>query len=526
MFVPVITNKKNLLMLVYLLALLKFILPYLIQNTIYEPHRDEFLYLAEGKHLAWGYLEVPPMMSVLGFLSNLLGASFFWIKFWPSLFGALTYILVARLIISFGGSWFALFLGFMPFVFGYFVHVHFMFQPNFLEMFFWTLMAYGLVRYIQTTKPTGLYIAGMGFGLGMMSKYSVLFFAAGLLIGLLLTNERKILRTRHFYFAMLIGIIIFSPNIIWQWEYGFPFIAQMKELQHQQLEKVSQVGFLTDQLVFNLPCIFIWVSGLYWVSLTPAGKPYRFIGWAVVIAMAIIVIGHGKGYYGMPAFPVLFGFGAVYLERLTVDRFSYLRYVLIIFTIITGCYLNTVTLPFLPPKQLADYYKRNPLFRELGFLRWEDQKDHPLPQDFADMLSWKEMTAKVAKIYDSFDAAQKSQTVVNCGGNYGEAAAIDYYGPLNHLSPTVGRAATYIFWTPLDFTKNNNFVMITDYRAELHEDYIKEFQNAELVDSISNPYAREYGTYIILLQNPSEKFRKSWREYYEELRAKTSVFHK
>ena len=68
--------------------------------------------------------------------------------------------------------------------------------------------------------------------------------------------------------------------------------------------------------------------------------------------------------------------------------------------------------------------------------------------------------------------------------------------------------------------------MVTDYRAEIHEDYIKEFQNTKLVDSISNPYAREYGTYIILLQNPSEKFRKSWREYYEELRAKTSVFHK
>jgi len=221
----------NPMTLVYLLALLKFILPYLVQSSAYEPHRDEFLYLAEGRHMAWGYFEVPPMLSVFGFLTNLLGGSLFWIKFWPSLFGALTFVLVARIIRLLGGGWFALVLGFMPFVFGYFVHVHFMLQPNFLEMFFWTLMAYGLIVYVHNGKIGGLYIAGLALGLGMLSKYSVSFFAFGLLTGLLFTKERKIFLNKHFYFAMLIGPVIFLPNLVWEWVHGFPFFEQMKELK-------------------------------------------------------------------------------------------------------------------------------------------------------------------------------------------------------------------------------------------------------------------------------------------------------
>jgi hypothetical protein len=77
--------------LIYVLAAVKFVLPFVLQNTLYEPHRDEFLYLAEARHLAWGYLELPPLLSVLSFVTNAFGASLFWIKFWPSLGGALTY---------------------------------------------------------------------------------------------------------------------------------------------------------------------------------------------------------------------------------------------------------------------------------------------------------------------------------------------------------------------------------------------------------------------------------------------------
>ena len=159
--------------LIYVLALLKFVLPFLLQHSAYGLHRDEFLYLAEGRHLAWGYLELPPVLSLLSWVTDVMGGSLFWVKFWPALGGALTYVLVGRIILLIGGGRWALVIGFLPFVFGYFMHVHFILQPNFLEMFFCTLMVYGVIRYLRTKENRGLYITGIGFGLGMMSKYSV-----------------------------------------------------------------------------------------------------------------------------------------------------------------------------------------------------------------------------------------------------------------------------------------------------------------------------------------------------------------
>ncbi len=427
-----------------------------------------------------------------------MGGGIFWIKFWPSLFGALTYLVVARLILLLDGRGFALVLGFLPFVFGYFLHVHYMFQPNFLEVFFWTAMAYGLMLVIRTGKTAGFYVAGVCWGLGMMSKYSVIFFAISLLIGLLLTKERKVLRNRHFYYALLIGLGIFLPNLVWQGIHGFPVVYHMKELQRQQLENVSQLGFLLDQLSFNLPGIVVWISGLYWIARSPAGRPYRFIGWAVLIVMAFLLTGHGKSYYGMGAYPILFGFGAVALEQWTdgrAGRLRWLRFALVAFSVVTGCYLDTVTLPILPPQQLAAYYTRNPIFRQLGFLRWEDRKDHPLPQDFADMLSWREMTEKVSKVYQTLDSAQRSRFVLD-GDNYGETGAMDYYGAPYHLPPAMGHSANYLLWTPSDFYKNNIFILTTDARDEIHGDFFREFRSAAVVDNITNPYARESGSYI------------------------------
>ena len=86
----------------FLFACIKFVLPFILQDQYYQPQRDEFLYLAEAHHLAWGFMEIPPLLSVFAWISNLFGESVFWLKFWPSLFGALTYILVGKIILSFG----------------------------------------------------------------------------------------------------------------------------------------------------------------------------------------------------------------------------------------------------------------------------------------------------------------------------------------------------------------------------------------------------------------------------------------
>ena len=263
--------------LIYLLAIIKFVLPYLLQNSYYEPHRDEFLYLAQGHHLAWGFVEVPPMLSIFAWLTHLFGDGMFWIKFWPNMFGVLTFMVSAKIIQKLGGGLFAIFLVFLPFVFGVYLRLFFLFQPNTPEVFFWTMIAYSVLRYIQTEKNKYLYFLGVSIGLGMLSKYSVAIFTVSILLGLLFTRQRKIFANKHLYYAGLIALLIFLPTILWEYNHHFPIVVHMKELTRTQLQYVSPKSFLIDQLLMNLPCVFIWLAGLYFTAFSHKGKKIQSI---------------------------------------------------------------------------------------------------------------------------------------------------------------------------------------------------------------------------------------------------------
>lgn len=514
-------NKTRLLL--YGLALLKLALPYLIQNGAWEPHRDEFLYLAEGRHMAWGYMEVPPLLSAFAWLTDLFNGSIFIIKFWPSLFGALTFLLAGRVVLSLGGRWLGLVLCFLPFVFGAWLRMQFLFQPNFLDIFFWTATVYGLVRYQQRENNRDLYVAGIAFGLGMLSKYTVVFYAAGLAGGLLLTWDKKVIANKHFYMALGCGLLIFLPNFLWQAYRGFPVVFHMKELQRNQLQYISPGNFIISQFLLQLPCIVTWVTGL--VATVRTGK-YRFVAWATVITIALLALGHAKDYYAQGAFPILMAFGAARIDQWAGEKRPRLAIVALItaWTLLAGYRFLTISLPFLPPTQLAEYYAHHATVKKTGALRWEDQQDHPLPQDFADMLGWKEMARKVAKAYASLDSAEKKQTFLFCD-NYGEAGAVNYYGRKYGLPPAYSDNASFLYWMPgsgFDSSKNI-LLLVTDDEDEMQHAFIHEFQSAVCTDSIIEPLAREHGSLIILFKGPSKRFRAAFREKIEKDRLKTTA---
>ncbi|MGN6532411.1 MAG: glycosyltransferase family 39 protein [Ginsengibacter sp.] len=492
----------------YLLALLKFILPYLLQNSYYQPQRDEFLYLAEAHHLAWGYMEVPPLLSVFAWFTNLFGTTMFWLKFWPSLFGALTYIIVGRIILSFGGKVFALFLGLLPFIFGAYLRVHFLFQPNFLEIFFWTMIAFSILGFIQTQKNFYLYLFGISAGLGMISKYSVSFFIISILLALLFTRNRKIFLNKHLYFASLIGFLIFLPNLLWQYNHHFPVIVHMQELHQFQLQYISPVGFLIDQLLMNLPCVFIWIAGLYFVVFKEDGK-YRVFAWAYLFVILLLLYFQGKNYYSLGIYPVLFAFGAIRLERFAVKHSAVWKVVFILIPFALGIPLVPLYLPVYAPEKLAAYYKAKHM-EKTGFLKWEDLQDHPLPQDFGDMLGWKEMAEKTAKAYSSLSDEEKKQTFI-FADNYGEAGAVNYYGKKYDLPIVHSDNASFLYWIP-DSVHIDNLLLITDDKQEMQHDFLKDFSSVILSDSITHPYAREHGSLIIVMKGANEKFNQMFSE--------------
>lgn len=506
--------------LLYVMAFAKLVLPFLLQNSFYEPHRDEFLYLAEGRHMAWGFMEVPPLLSVFAWLIHICGGGMFWIKFWPSLFGAFNFIIVGKIILSLGGKSFALLLGFLPFVLDVYLRTNFLFQPNFLEIFFWTLIAWSMISFIQTQQNKWLYIFGISLGMGMMSKYSVSLFAISILLGILLTPHRKIFTNKHFYAACVLAFLIFLPNLLWQYNHHFPVVFHMKELQKTQLQYISPAGFLIDQLMMNLPCVFTWITGLCWISFSRNTKQYRFLGWAYVLVIGLLLISHGKNYYSLGVYPTLFAFGAYRLEQLTAVHFKFIRYVCIAFAVCIAYLFIPIALPLFEPAKLAAFYEKNQV-EKTGALKWEDLKNHPLPQDFADMLGWEEMTKKMAAAYNTLDSNEKKRSILFCD-NYGQAGAVNYYGNKYKLPQANSDNASFLYWMPAnpDF---DNIVLLTDDGHEMEHAFIKNFKSAVLSDSVTSIYARERGSLIIILKGADETFKKFFLEKIEKDKAKVNL---
>ena len=509
-------SPRQLRIILYLLALLKIAIPYFLQNSFYEPHRDEFLYLAEGHHLAWGFMEVPPMLSVFAWLTHFLGDGMFWIKLWPSLFGAATLVIAGELVLSLGGRAFALLLLFLPFIFGAYLRLFFLFQPNTPEVFFWTMIAYSTIRFVQTPKNKFLYLLGISIGLGMLSKYSVSIFVAGVFAGLLLTKHRTIFLNKHFWLAMVVGFLIFLPNLIWQYNEKFPVIYHMNELQRTQLQYVNPLHFLVDQLLMNFPCVFIWIAGLWRASFLSKGKNYRFVGWSYVFVIVLLLIGHGKNYYALGVYPALFAFGSVHLEEFTSTKRKARRLIYVIVPMLLGIYFIPLLLPVFRPDKLAHFYSKTNMAKT-GLLRWEDLKDHPLPQDFSDMLGWEEMAQKVAKAYNQLSPDEKKNVFIFCN-NYGMAGAVNYYAPKYHLPAAYSDNASFLYWLPLNKYISNMILVTSDPNEQQHY-WAKGFQQIVKLDSVTSVYARERGDYIYLFKGGDENFNQFFKEKIEKDRA-------
>ncbi len=487
--------------LLYILAFIKLVIPFFLQHSSYQPHRDEYLYLAEGSHMAWGYMEVPPMLSVFAWLTNAFGGSMFWIKIWPAIFGALTFLLVGKIILSLGGKTFALILGWLPFMLDGYMRLFFLFQPNFLEVFAWTMIGYSVIRYIQTEKNKWLYVLGITIGLGVMSKYSVAFYAASVLAGLLFTGYRRIYTNKHLYYAGGIALLIALPNIFWQYNHNIPLITHMKELQDTQLQYIDHTDFIISQFLMNFPCMFTWLAGLFFVSFTIEGRNYRAFGWGYLFVIILLIVLHGKDYYALGAYPVLFAFGGCWLEELTERRFKIVRYALLVFGLGFGLFAMPLIMPLAKPEQLVKYYQATGLDKT-GSFKWEDLQMHPLPQDFADMLGWKELAAKATEVYKKLPPQEQKKTMIYCRG-YFTAGALNYYGPAMGLPEVYSDNASFLFWMP-DKYNIDNLLLVGHDIPDKDDVVFQQFEKMTVKDSLVMPLFRETGMRFILFENGND----------------------
>jgi 4-amino-4-deoxy-L-arabinose transferase-like glycosyltransferase len=482
-------------------------------------HRDEFLYLALGRHLSSGYWSNPPLIAMISYLSQLIpGDPLFTTRLFPAIAGAVLVVITGLIARELGGKLYAQVLACLALSFSLLIlRGYSMLQPVPFDILIWTLILYWFLRYVNTARPLFLLLIGMAFGLGLLNKYMVIFLAAGMLIAILFTPYRRLWSNRHTWYAILIALLLFLPNLTWQISHDFPVFRHMLELRDSQLVNVRRLNILTDQLLLFTFGSIIWVSGLVWLLIAGRSKNFRVFGLIYLVILAVFLLLRGKSYYTAGLYPFMFAAGGVSIERFLKSKVWQIAFAVLVVL------LSSLTAPggiaIMPASKLAAFYaKMPPKMGVEALLRWEDGRMHPLPQDFADMLGWDELGTIVIKACDSI---QDKNRIMIYAENYGQAGAIDHCTRCHGLPEAVSFSDSYLLWVPDTIQKSKNiFVYVNN---ELGGDVDSLFSCIDSVGSITNPYAREVGTTVYLCRSPRSDFRTFWSQRVKEVKAEIGL---
>jgi hypothetical protein len=496
------------------LVLIKLTIHFLT-GTIYELHRDEMLYFAQGLHLSFGYISTPPFIGFLAFVvQEIFGYSEFGIKLFPALAGAASIVIIALFIKEFGGKNLALIIACIGYlVSGAFLRSNSLFQPVSFDQFFWFLSSYLVFKMINRGNPRIWMWIGLVFGLGFLNKYSIVFFVFAIITALLISEHRKLLRSKYFLFGILIGLIIITPNLIWQHYHNWPVVHHMVLLQQTQLINVSVFGFLADQIMMCVPAIFIWLPGLFIILFLRREKKHRFISYTFILVLSVILLARGKSYYTLGAYPMLMVAGGYVLEKYLNKRLVYINYFILLIALSLSLMALPLELPYASFEKVKKYCDPQTGIPQ----RWEDGKLYPVPQDYADMTGWKELAGIVAKAYNQLDDSEKKRCIIYAE-NYGQAGAIQFYGHRNGLPDPISFSDSYLLWAP-DSISNGPFIYINDEVGDMDE----LFNSYPEIGRVNNEYFRENGIMVLLCTNPKEQ----WKEFYaRKVKSLKSFYHR
>ena len=400
---------------------------HLATNGLYGFHRDELYYLDSARHLAWGFVDYPPLAPAIARLSELVfGTSVWGLRLWPSLAGALMVVLAAQIARELGGGRWARVLAAAgaaasPVLLG----ANWLFETVSFDQVTWLTCLWVTARLIRTGDRRLWLALGAAAGIGLETKYTIVALIAGLAVGVAVSPLRRHLRSRWPWLGLGLASLIFLPNILWQVANGWPSIAYTFNHHAAQSGDFAPLTFLADQLALIGPlAIAVWFAGWSW--LLSSGR--RALGVAALIVVFIYLFA-GKGYYIGPLHPLLVTAGACAVEAWTLQRARWLRPLATVALVLQAVVLLPIAIPVLPEAVMA----RSTL--------------PSIRTDFADTVGWQDLVAQVDAIYKRLPAGERSSTVL-LTNNYGEAGAINTYGSPQGLPMAVSGELTYYYWKP------------------------------------------------------------------------------
>ncbi len=479
-------------------------LAHMLTATRYGYFRDELYYLACARHLALGYVDQPPMIALVTWLTvHTLGTSLYALRFLPALAGAATIWLTAMIARDLDGGRFAQSLAALSIALaGAFVINAHLLTMNVFEPLFWMGCAWVVIRIIKTGNQKLWLGFGLLAGLGLENKYSMALFGFAIVIGLLATAERKAFRSGWIWIGGAIALAIFLPNLIWNIQHHWPFIELLHNIRASGRDIVrGPLAFLGHQIFMMSPLNFpLWLAGLLFLFFGRDGKRFRALGWAFLVVLAATMILRGKDYYSAPAYPMLLAAGAVVIERAATAR-RWLKPAAVLALLAGTAPLLPLMLPVLPLETYVHYQEKIHLAPPAS------EKSHlgsPLPQYYSDDLGWRQMTAAVAHEYDRLPLGLRSVTAIYAQ-NYGEAGAIDFFGPKYGLPNAISGHQNYYLWGPRNYS-GLGMIVLGDNRKHLE----KYFGQVIHAGDFGVPYALEHGPIWMCTQPRGWNLQQIW----------------
>jgi hypothetical protein len=497
---------------VIMLALFSIALHLVFYSNL-EYQRDELLYFCLGMHPDFGYATVPPLIGWVAWLiQNIFGYSVFAVRLFPALIGGAMVFIVSDLAKELGGNTYARIIAAVGIIIAPFgLRTFFLFQPVHLDVLFWTLTFYLIVKYINSENSKYLLWLGAVAGLSMLNKYLIGLLFMIILVVILFTRHRDIFRKKMFWFGIATGVLIFSPNLIWQIAHGLPVINHFSELAKTQLAHVSRWAFMVEQLINPGPASLLTVAGLGYVLFSKKQRKVRFLGIVVLAVICVLMLLRGKSYYTQGVFPFLIAAGAVFYESALLKWYS--RTALAVILILIAFFILPFGLPVFKTDGLIKYFDRIESKYGFDFGRtFEDGSKHSLPQDFADMLGWEELTS-VAN--EAWQMIPDKKAAFIYGENYGQAGAITIIGKKYGLPEAVSFSESFRYWIPHEF--DPDITSLIYINGELGDDVKQLFRKISEIGKISNPDAREYGTTVYLCSDPVNSFNEFWKERTKDI---------
>ena len=448
---------------------------------------DELYYLACSRHLDWGYVDQPPLIALITWTArSLLGDSLPAIRFLPAVAGTGEVALTALIARELGGKRFAQgFAALTTLVAPGILAGDNLLSMNAFEPLFWMGCAWLVIRVVKTGNQRLWIWFGILAGFGLENKYSMLIFGAGIVFGLLMTPQRRVLLSPWLWIAGAIAFLIFLPNLLWNIQHHFPFLELQANIRRSGRDvPLTPLAFFGQEILTMHPLSLpLWLAGLWFYFSSTSGKPFRALGWAWIFTAAVIVTVSPRVYYLYPAFPILFAAGAVFWEtRIRRPESLWRKLAWPALLVLTATVLAPLAIPILPPEVYIRYTKA----LHLAPPRLETHRLGPLPQIFADQFGWEEMTATVARVYNNLPPEIRAKTAI-FGQNYGQAGAIDLFGPKYGLPPAISGHQSYFLWGPRGHTGQSIIVM-----AGRQQDLESRFAEVQKVASVYHPYSMPY----------------------------------